>query len=154
MSMEVYLMRHGEARSALEDPARSLTERGTEAVRNMAAWAEGAGVKVGQIRHSGITRAEQTAVILAERLEPPGGLVAVKGLDPEDEVRPVAELIVARRESIMLVGHMPFLDSLARFLLDGDPGGGLLRFPPAGMVSLSSREGKWSINWAMAPDGL
>lgn len=152
--MELFLVRHGEARSAIEDPERSLTERGAERVRNLAAWASQAGVKVDQIRHSGKRRAEQTAALLAERLSPAQGTIAVAGLDPDDEVRPVAEALQAVPGSLMLVGHSPFLDSLARLLLAGNPDAGVIGFPPAGIVCLSGREGKWSVNWVMSPDLL
>ena len=37
--MDLFLVQHGEAKSEAEDPERSLTDRGAEAVRRMAAWA-------------------------------------------------------------------------------------------------------------------
>jgi phosphohistidine phosphatase SixA len=53
--MDLFLVQHGEAKSEAEDPERSLTDRGAEAVRRMAAWAAQVGVKVDQIRHSGMS---------------------------------------------------------------------------------------------------
>src|SRR5512142_725316 len=55
--IDLFLVQHGEAKSEAEDPERSLTDRGAEAVRRMAAWAARVGVKVDQIRHSGKRRA-------------------------------------------------------------------------------------------------
>ena len=49
--MELYLVQHGEAKPETEDPERPLTEHGQETVRQMAAWAAQAGVRVAQIRH-------------------------------------------------------------------------------------------------------
>jgi phosphohistidine phosphatase len=152
--MELFLVRHGEAKASIEDPACPLTERGMEAVRRMAAWAAQAGVKVDQIRHSGKTRAEQTAALLAEKLNPAQGMIAVEGLRPSDEVGPVAEALEAEHVSVMLVGHQPFLGSLAGHLLAGDTGGKIIRFQTAEIVSLSPGEGKWSVNWVMSPDLL
>jgi phosphohistidine phosphatase len=152
--MELYLVQHGEAKPESEDPERPLTDRGTELVRRMAAWAAQVGLKVDQIRHSGKRRAEETAALLAERLDPAKGVIAVEGLKPNDDVRPVAEAVLAERGAVMLVGHLPHLSRLTNLLLTGDPEGGVLRFRMAGIVSLSNLDGKWAVNWLMPPDLL
>jgi phosphohistidine phosphatase len=152
--MELFLVRHGEAKSGFEDPTCPLTERGMEEVRRMAAWAAQAGVKVDQIRHSGKMRAEQTAALLAERLSPSNGAIAVEGLKPNDDVRPMAEALRAEHGPVMLVGHLPFLGHLASLLVAGNPEGGVVRFRQAGIVCLSQDEGEWAVNWVMPPELL
>jgi phosphohistidine phosphatase len=149
--MDLFLVQHGEAKSEAEDPERSLTDRGAEAVRRMAAWAAQVGVKVDQIRHSGKRRAEQTAILLAEQLSPVNGTIAVAGLAPNEDVRPVAEGLPAERGAVMLVGHLPFLSRLASFLLTGDPEAGVIRFRMAGIICLSNPEGRWAVNWVVPP---
>jgi phosphohistidine phosphatase len=149
--MELYLVQHGEARSEAEDPERSLTERGAETVRRMAAWAAQVGVRMVQIRHSGKRRAEQTAALLAERLSPAEGMIAVDGLKPMDDVRPVAESLRSESELVMIVGHLPFLSRLADLLVTGNPESGVIRFQQAGLVCLSQEDGKWAVNWVMPP---
>src|SRR6516225_11720817 len=130
--MELYLVQHGEAKPESEEPERPLTDRGAETVRRMAAWAAQVGLKVDQIRHSGKRRAEQTAALLGERLNPAQGVIAVDGLQPNDDVRPVAEAIQAEPAAVMLVGHLPHLSRLANLLLTGDPDSTVLRFQMAG----------------------
>ena len=152
--MELYLVQHGEAKPESEDPERPLTDRGSEMVRTMAAWAAQVGLKVDQIRHSGKRRAEQTAALLAERLNPAKGVIAVEGLKPNDDVRPVAEAIQAEKAAVMLVGHLPHLSRLASLLLTGDPDSGVLRFQMAGIVCLSNQAGKWTVHWLMPPELL
>jgi phosphohistidine phosphatase len=152
--MDLYLVQHGEAKPETEDPERPLTDRGMETVRTMAAWAAQVAVTVDQIRHSDKRRAEQTAALLAERLNPPKGMIAIEGLKPNDDVRPIAEAIQADQGAVMLVGHLPHLSRLANLLLTGDPESGVLRFQMAGIVCLSNREGKWAVNWMMPPDLL
>ena len=149
--MDLYLVQHGEAKSEAEDPERSLTDRGAEAVRRMAAWAAQVGVKVDQIRHSGKRRAEQTAALLAEQLSPVNGTIAVPGLAPNEDVRPVAEGLPAELGAVMLVGHLPFLSRLAGFLLTGDPEAGVIRFRMAGIICLSNQEGTWAVDWVVPP---
>jgi phosphohistidine phosphatase len=152
--MDLYLVQHGEAKTEAEDPVRPLTDQGVETVRRMASWAAQVGVRVDQIRHSGKRRAEQTAALLAERLNPADGVIAVEGLKPNDDVRPVAEALRAGHGPVMLVGHLPSLSRLAGLLVAGNPEGGVVRFRQAGVVCLSQEEGKWSVNWAMPPDLL
>ena len=152
--MELYLVQHGEAKPEAEDPERPLTEDGAEVVRRMASWAAQVGVGAAQIRHSGKRRAEQTAALLAERLNPAQGMIAVEGLKPNDDVRPVAEALQAEHEPVMLVGHLPFLSRLASLLLGGDPDSGVIRFQQAGIICLVQDEGKWVVNWVIPPELL
>jgi phosphohistidine phosphatase len=149
--MELYLVQHGEAKPEAEDPERPLTERGIETVRRMASWAAQVGLKLDQIRHSGKKRAEQTAAFMAERLNPANGVIAVEGLKPNDDVRPVAEALQAEHGPIMLVGHLPFLSRLASLLVAGNSEAGVVRFQQAGIVCLSQQGGKWAVHWVMPP---
>ena len=152
--MDLFLVQHGEARPEVEDPERSLTDRGEETVRKVAAWAARAGLRVDQIRHSGKRRAEQTAAILADSLRPIQGMVAMTGLAPNDDVKPVAEAIRTEPKSVMLVGHLSFLSRLLSLLVAGNAEAEIVRFQQGGIVCLSSQEGKWSVNWAVPPDRL
>jgi len=150
--MKVYLVQHGEAEAKSVDAARPLTARGREDVERMAAFAARLGVEVHQIRHSGKTRAEQTAESLGRALDPPGGVAAVSGLDPKDDVRPVAEALAREAHPVMLVGHLPFLARLAGRLLVGDEEQAPVEFRYAGIVCLVNEEGRWQVAWAATPE--
>ena len=86
----LYLVQHGEAKSKEEDPERPLSETGRKTVEHVAAWAARMGLGVTLIRHSGKLRAQQTAAIFLENLQPPGGMEAYPGLNPHDDVSPVS----------------------------------------------------------------
>ena len=150
--MELFLVQHGESKSEADDPERALTERGAETVRRMATWAVRVSVKVAQIRHSGKKRAEQTAAILAEQLHPSKGVLAVTGLNPNDEVHPVAQGLRGEQEALMLVGHLPFLSRLVGLLVVGDPLQEVVGFRYAGMVCLARQDSQWIIRWVMLPE--
>lgn len=150
--MEIFLVQHGEAWSAADDPHRSLTEHGAEVVRKMATWASHLGIQPDQIRHSGKRRAEQTAEILAERLSPPQGVTAAAGLAPHDEVQPLAKALESERASVMYVGHLPHLARLAGLLVTGDPDRPAVAFRNAGIVCLERGAGRWAVAWLMPPD--
>ena len=144
---KLYLVQHGEAKSKTEDPQRPLTERGRDDVAGVAAFAARTGLQVRQIRHSGKRRAEETASILAERLSPVEGVVAISGLAPRDDVRPVAEALSSETRPVMLVGHLPFLDRLASLLVTGDAERSIVRFQMGGIVCLVREDEKWVVGW-------
>ena len=148
--MTIYLVQHAEAKPESEDPERSLTEEGVENARRMAEWAALANVHVDEVRHSGKKRAQQTAEILAEALRPSGGVNAVDGLGPNDDVHPIANELQKEERSVMLVGHLPFLARLAGLLLAGRPEAPVVRFRNAGIVCLDL-DGAWSVSWTMIP---
>lgn len=149
--MNLYLVQHGEAKSKTEDPTRSLSDRGAELVRRITVWSAHAQLPVDQIRHSSKKRAKQTAELFAEQLKPAGGVVAISGIGPTDDVHPIASALDLEEQTIMLVGHLPFLSRLASQLVIGDPDKHILRFCNAGIVCLSRDEGKWLISWTVVP---
>ena len=148
---QLFLIQHGEAKTKDEDPEKPLSDHGAAEVEKMAAWAARAGVEVNEIRHSGKRRAEQTAGILGRHLAPDHGVVAATGLNPKDDIEPVARELVSRHESLMLVGHLPFLDRLASRLIAGDPTAAAVRFTNAGIVCLRRDAGDWSLVWTVTP---
>lgn len=82
--MRIYLTQHGQALAAEIDPERPLSEQGHSDIQRLAALLGGAEIRVGRVLHSGKTRAEQTAAILAEALLPGGQPQAQAGLAPKD----------------------------------------------------------------------
>ena len=150
--MNLYLVRHGEAKPMTEDPACPLTDRGAQLVGRIAAWGARAQLTVQEIRHSGKKRAEQTADLFAEQLKPAGGVKAVTGMNPMDDVLPVADATDLEEEDVMLVGHLPFLSRLASQLVLRSQSRPLFLFPNAVVVSLSRQEGQWIINWVVVPE--
>ncbi len=154
--MRLYLVQHGEAKRKRDDPARPLTEQGKKDVARVADFAEHAGIEVHQIRHSGKRRAEETAAILAEHLELAGGVVALPGLAPKDDVQPVAELLSREIEPLLFVGHRPFMDRLVGHLVAGNRDRTVVRFHKGGIVCLERnlKTRAWVVQWVVTPDLL
>ncbi len=152
--MRLYLVQHGEAVPKAEDPERPLTPRGRDDVARMAAFVRRAGVEVYHIRHSGKRRAKETALILAEQLQPAGGVAFLPGLAPKDDVKPVAEMASREARPLLLVGHRPFLDRLVGLLVSGDPNQTVVRFQPGGIVCLERdpQSPGWVVCWAVTPE--
>ena len=120
----------------------------------MAAWASQADVHPVEIRHSGKRRAEQTAMILADRIIPAQGVVSVSGLSPNDDVRPVVKGLYKKNESVMLVGHLPFMGRLASHLLVNDSDHPMINFAAGQMICLVREGDGWSLAWSTAPDQI
>ena len=150
--MRVYLVQHAEAMSEEQDPERPLTDLGREHAKRMARVAALVGVDVEEIRHSGKTRAEQTAEIMGQALSPPEGVVAVSGLAPLDDVTPAAESLEAGEKSVMLVGHLPFMERLAGHLVTGGDAHPVVDFQNAGIVCLEKSDKRWQIVWIVTPE--
>lgn len=149
--MLIYLVRHGKAEAGGHDAARRLTAGGRKAVRRVARKLANAGVRVDRIEHSGLIRAQETAEILAQAV---GGEVrAVDGLGSSDDVVPVARRLGSEGgDSLMLVGHLPFMGCLASYLLTGAEDSLSLHFRTGAVTCLSADEGAWALEWLLPPD--
>lgn len=117
--MRLYLVRHGKAAPGALDDLRPLTPQGRADAGRLAALCAGAGIRVDEIRHSGLVRARETAEILATRLHPPGGLVEMQGLRPDDDAEGAAIELSLATSPLMVVSHMPFVAELAGRLTSG-----------------------------------
>lgn len=149
--MRVYLVQHAEAMSEEQDPDRPLTDQGRQHAEWTADVAANLGVELEQIRHSGKTRARQTAEIMGEALAPAGGVAAASGLGPLDDVKPVADELDGAAQPVMLVGHLPFMERLAGQMLTGDAHQPVIDFTNGGIVCLEKMEGRWQAVWIVTP---
>ena len=150
--MNLYLVQHAEAKSEEEDPQRSLSENGLADITRVAAFLnEHARIKVHSIMHSGKTRAQQTAEILVEHLQPPEGARATDGLNPLDDPAIWMRRLVQMQDDAMLVGHLPHLSRLASQLLSEEERT-VVKFQMGGVVCLGRDEEKtWSVRWMLIP---
>lgn len=147
--MELYLMQHGEASSKDEDPDRPLTDRGRAEVERVARVAARVDVAPYEVRHSGKTRARQSAEILARALGV--GAREAPGLAPNDDPATTRAEIEGLEEQVALVGHLPHLDRLASLLVAGDPERGVVAFENGGLVALVRDEAGWRVRWIATP---
>jgi phosphohistidine phosphatase len=142
-------MRHGEAKPKDEDLERGLRDTGRTDVTRMAAWAVAAGIRVGEIRHSGKLRAQQTAEIFAEHLGTQA--MAAPGLAPNDDVAAIAGAIEREQGVILLIGHLPFLERLAALLTVGDIDSSIVTLDAGALVELTRTQDSWKATCLMQP---
>ena len=150
--MSIYLVQHGLSLPKDMDPEKGLSADGQADVERIAGVARGYGIHVVQIVHSGKKRARQTAEIFAKYLNPAQGVTQREGLNPLDDVTAFASTLDTLSE-IMYVGHLPFMERLAAFLLTGSHQKPVFKFQNGGIISLykDTDLGSWVIKWALMP---
>jgi len=151
--MKVYLVQHAEALPKEENPERPLSEKGQADIRKVASFvSEHWKISVNSIVHSGKTRAQQTAEILAKYLNPSEGITGSDGLDPLADPVHWKNRLNSSEEDIMVVGHLPHLSKLAALLLCQDDTKNIVTFQMGGILCLEkSGTNSWSILWMIVP---
>ena len=150
--MALFLVQHGINLPKEKDPRKGLSEEGVADTERIAGVAAGYGVRVSTIVHSGKTRAEQTARIMAGHLKPVKGVQEMSGMGPLDDVAGFARGLDLQGNT-MLVGHLPFLEKLAAYLITGKESITVFKMQNAGIVCLDFYPGsdRIVIKWALMP---
>ncbi|WP_428268098.1 phosphohistidine phosphatase SixA [Haliangium sp.] len=150
--MKIYLMRHGaavEAREGIPDPYRYLSADGRQSCREVGRLLREAEVGFGAALSSPLTRAIQTAELIADAIDYLGVIESHAGLLPGAQPQVVAADILRRAdaEAVAVFGHEPTISALAAYLI-GQPG--FAPFRTAQVCLLEDRKPVWKIR----PDAL
>lgn len=151
--MNIYLVRHADAKNEEQDALRPLSEKGLREMRQLASYLSRLNIRAGRIFHSGKLRAKQTAEILFEYLRPFDGISETDGLSPLDEPLLWVKRLKDIKNPMFLVGHLPHIARLASLLVCGDAGRNIFLFRTAAIVCLKRDEaGIWYLQWMLTPD--
>jgi len=162
--MDLYLLRHAIAVDAEhfdgEDSERPLTPEGQKKMRRIAKGMQALQLSFEVILSSPYRRAQETAGIVAARFNMRRHLRLTDLLTPSGNrpalIQEIAKL-AERAESIMLVGHEPYLSTLAAKLVFGRPAAGLI-FKKGGLCKLvidRIRFGRCAeLEWLLTPRQL
>lgn len=150
--MALYLVQHGKSLPKEIDPKQRLSEEGMAEVERIAQVAKGYKIQVRQIRHSTKERARQTAALFQAALGPREPMQVMEGLAPLDDVKAIAASM-PHEPNIMLVGHLPFMERMASYLITGSIEKKVFKFQNGGIVCLDkeTESGDWFIKWALMP---
>ena len=150
--MALYLVQHGQSLPKDVDPDQGLSEEGVSETERIAGIAKDYNVNVGQIMHSVKTRAGKTAEIFASALQPAGGVKEVEGLKPMDDIAAFATALDPDSNT-MLVGHLPFMERMAAYLVTGSIDKPVFKFQNSGIVCLDKdpESDSWVIVWTLMP---
>src|SRR5438128_656836 len=153
--MHAYLVQHGKAKSAEEDPNRGLSDEGRAEVMRVAEFLAELRITVNLIQHSGKARAEETAHLLAATIRCTTGPCRSEGLNPDDDPSVTANFLNVYTDDILIVGHLPHLERLTSLLLTGSLDRRPVQFRNGGVVRLEKEhKGRWSLVWAIVPELL
>lgn len=134
--MELYFLRHGTAVDADDwdegDATRPLTSDGRKDMEREAKAIGKLGLKIECIITSPLTRARETAKIVAERLDLLDCFIEDERLAGNFDLASLAQLLhdSGKKESIMIVGHEPGLSSTIGQLI----GGGTVELKKGGLA--------------------
>ena len=154
--MALFLVQHGISATKDVDPEKGLSVQGRVETERIAQVANGYGIRVEKIVHSGKKRAEQTAAIYHDALSVKTPLELISGINPMDDVQAFVESINPEMD-LMVVGHMPFMQRLVSYLTTGSEEIRVYQFQNSGIVYLDKSEdadGKfdWFIKWTLNPN--
>jgi phosphohistidine phosphatase len=120
--MHLYFLRHGEAQAAgrVPDADRPLTEHGLAQARGVGTMLRNAGVKPDLVLCSPLLRAKQTAETVCVALKVKE-FKPTEFLDPSaDQSQLFTELNSPRLDTILIIGHNPFIGEAVALLIAGN----------------------------------
>lgn len=151
--MKLYLMRHAQAASVLEDPARSLTSVGRQEVEAVLSRIPLSARDIVHVVHSGVSRTQETAQIVADYLGIADVTAAPQWLGESASIDTCLQDIPAWEENTLLVSHFPFLNQLInQLVLKNRAHEPVVQFSTATIVCLKKMDNaSWIIQWMIAP---
>jgi len=151
MTKTLILFRHAKSSwpDNVEDHERSLADRGRKAAPVMAKWLAGKGLKPTVALVSTAKRTQETWALIAPEL----GKVTKRDIGeiyeaPAERILDAIHAVEHSVESLVIVGHNPGMEDLAKLLMkdDGGRAGAELRkkFPTAAIAVLSLPIDDWT----------
>jgi phosphohistidine phosphatase len=154
--MDLYVLRHGRAGEHgdfEDDRIRPLTREGRERSVSSGRGMRLLGIAPRVVLSSPLTRAEQTAALVAKELEGAPQVELTEVLSPGAGPEAVVRFLRAAHhdaESVLVVGHEPDLGVLIGALVSGD-GTARVRMKKGGLCHLKLHEGELAELCALYP---
>ncbi|MCH8474932.1 MAG: histidine phosphatase family protein [Opitutales bacterium] len=157
----IYLLRHTDALPGSSDARRKLSGKGRQDASSLGQQLVAAQTSLPlKIFHSSLVRARETGELLIEGLQPKPILLEKEGLTPGDNPHETFLWLRERKEHTMIIGHNPFLEQLAGWLMGNDPFAGPVTFRKGTFLCLEKqiiphpKQGpfqRWSVKWLLLP---
>ena len=146
--MIIYLSQHGKCNDGDSSDGRALSELGLRETRAVAERLGEIKLSVVKIFHSGKVRAGQTAEIFASFVSAPVEVSPVP-MSPKDDVTGFSRCLA---DGALYVGHLPFMERLASFLVCGKADETVIKFQNSGVICLEEKEdGRFAVIWSIFP---
>ena len=163
--MELYILRHAIAVDRgtpgfERDDRRPLTEKGEEKMHGIARGMKSLGLSFDIILSSPFERAKHTAEIVAETFDCKKSMTLTDLLATDGDMMEFVEYVnrhYAKLQSILVVGHEPYLSGMISLLVSGSEAmsvvmkkGGLCKLS----MSFPLRPGGATLEWLLPPKAL
>jgi len=149
----LYLIRHADATDGQPDEERRLSAEGRRQVRRLAAFLKRCRSaeldEPGEVWHSPLLRAEETAALLAKRAGWESNLRVVEDLRPDDDPAIIAERLESFGRPLAIVGHNPHLTILATLLVTGKAAPPALLVRKCAFIALEPARGRGKGRWVI-----
>jgi phosphohistidine phosphatase len=153
--MRLIIVRHAHAHPGTPDAGRHLSRRGRKQVRKLASFLRETELQVpGEIWHSPLIRAGETATLLAKHLKLRAPTVEKSGLEPEASPALTARRLAHRDRPLTIVGHEPHLSALASLLVTGSREPPVFVMRKCTALALERQGGRWLVTWMIPPELL
>jgi phosphohistidine phosphatase len=106
----------------------------------------------GEIWHSPLRRAHETAGTLVQRLRCRARLKEVTSLKPANSVDLIAEKLGDLRHPVAVLGHEPHLSALASLLVVGQAAPPRFTMKKCSVLRLDRVGGGWTVRWHISPE--
>lgn len=155
--MHIYILRHAIAEDTAKggDTKRALTEEGRKKMKNAAAGFARLEPQIDLIYSSPLTRAAQTAEIVARAIQYPRKVATMEQLSPGFTPDTVCQKLKELKKitSVILTGHEPNCSQLASYLL----GRASFEFKKGGICLIETESlepGSGNLIWHLSPQIL
>jgi phosphohistidine phosphatase len=155
--MKLFLMRHGHAVAAEKE--RPLTEQGRKEAVRVGEFLCKIKEMPDVILHSGLTRSRETAEGVAASLGFHGDLPKQDGLEPEDSATAFmadfrAKYDPSALQTLLIVGHEPFISDFAGRLLTGGKTTFPLNFSRGTLLGMEYSAQRWQLLFYLTGENL
>jgi phosphohistidine phosphatase len=158
--MDLYLLRHGKAEKTVpsggSDDERPLTGRGKSEMQEIASWIRSQGCVIDCIATSPLSRAHETAAIIAEVYPAARGPELWEELAPGEEFNRLIDRIREQHTtpSLLLIGHEPSMSAFISRIISGS-GNVRIELKKGGLAKIvnffPSEQSSGDLIWLLSP---
>jgi len=156
--MDIYFLRHAsagdkKAPNPQEDEKRPLDQKGVEQSKQMGKLLAALGVEPEAFISSPLTRAIQTAELVAEQLRGHPSIVLDDALRPDASYEQFQDLLhhYERRSAIIVTGHNPNQSEFLSYLISDGTAKEAAELKKGAVAKVEYKQGRGTMQWCITP---
>lgn len=140
----IYLLRHADAVMGVPDENRPLSQKGIMQVQELGHFLKTCNwFQPECVWHSGLKRAEETALTLLEAIDRVLPIDVMPQLSPNGQAEVMAKRFKVLSKNTLIVSHNPFLEKLASSLLETQAESPICHFRKGGLMVFEKNEDRF-----------